>query len=62
MSLQETFVNSMVCSISTGMVLKWIPVHKINLHGGNAHNGIPRGKENNIQNLHINADIHIRKL
>lgn len=30
MSLQETFDNSMVCSISTGMVLKWIPVYKIN--------------------------------
>lgn len=41
MSLQETLTNFMVCSISTRMVLKWIPVCKINLHSGNDHNGIP---------------------
>lgn len=39
--VQETFGNSMVCSICTGMVLKRIPVYKINLHGDNVHNGIP---------------------
>lgn len=41
MSLPETFDNSMVCSISTGIVLKQFSVYKMNLHDGNVHNGIP---------------------